>query len=381
MPSPSLPAPSAAPPLGRARRAAALVVGLAALVGPACRGEESAGDLADAAPIGSASTAPAIPNGSARPASPSASAFAPPALRVPGEARFIAVGDTGKGNAGAASVAAAMAAKCARDGCDFVLLLGDNVYESGVSSPDDPLMIERFEALYADVEAPFHPVLGNHDYGNNGAGTDFAKGENEVLYSARSKKWRMPAAHYALSVGPLGLFALDTNLALFGRADEQRSTMKAAIAQGSAPWKVAYGHHPIVSNGPHGNVGAYDGQLPPAIGSGALLRPFFDDVVCGKVDVYLAGHDHTLQWPEPTCGGTELIVSGAGAVVSSLPGQNATRFQALDLGFAYGVATATTLTFEIVPVGGATPFRRTLTKPPRPSGSAPAPSASTPGQP
>jgi hypothetical protein len=37
-----------------------------------------------------------------------------------------------------------------------------------------------------------------------------------------------------------------------------------------------------------------------------------DDVVCGKADLYL-GHDHSLQWLQATCSGTELIVSGGRA--------------------------------------------------------------------
>ena len=38
-----------------------------------------------------------------------------------------------------------------------------------------------------------------------------------------------------------------------------------------------------------------------------------EDIVCGRADVYLAAHDHSLQWLQPTCNGTELIVSGTGA--------------------------------------------------------------------
>src|SRR5262245_29612578 len=43
-----------------------------------------------------------------------------------GVVRFAAVGDTGKGNDKQKAVAAAIASKCAKDGCDFVQLLGDN---------------------------------------------------------------------------------------------------------------------------------------------------------------------------------------------------------------------------------------------------------------
>src|SRR5688572_24159997 len=58
----------------------------------------------------------------------------PPA--VP-EVRFVVMGDTGEGNDGQHRVADAIAAKCAADGCDFVVLLGDNIYDEGVDNVAD----------------------------------------------------------------------------------------------------------------------------------------------------------------------------------------------------------------------------------------------------
>lgn len=52
--------------------------------------------------------------------------------------RFVAIGDAGKGNAEQKQVADAIQAKCAASGCDFVQLLGDNIYDSGVASVTDP---------------------------------------------------------------------------------------------------------------------------------------------------------------------------------------------------------------------------------------------------
>jgi tartrate-resistant acid phosphatase type 5 len=50
-----------------------------------------------------------------------------------------------------------------------------------------------------------------------------------------------------------------------------------------------------------------------------------EEAVCGKVDVYLCGHDHNIQWLEPKCG-TEFIVSGAGSKSEDLPGENPAYF-------------------------------------------------------
>lgn len=45
--------------------------------------------------------------------------------------RFVAVGDTGKGNDTQQQVADAIRDHCAAEGCDFAVLLGDNLYPEG----------------------------------------------------------------------------------------------------------------------------------------------------------------------------------------------------------------------------------------------------------
>src|SRR5437870_4198863 len=65
----------------------------------------------------------------------------PPPKRV----RFIAIGDAGKGNADQRKVAIAMRDVCAAKGCDFVLMLGDNIYDTGVDSTTDSDWQLKFE--------------------------------------------------------------------------------------------------------------------------------------------------------------------------------------------------------------------------------------------
>lgn len=276
--------------------------------------------------------------------------------------RFIAVGDTGLGTSGQRRVGSAMAAQCRRSGCDFVLLLGDNVYPSGLSSPDDPRMRAVFEEPYADVDAPFFPTLGNHDFGGHGAGNEFERGQYEVDYTLRSQKWKLPAAYHHFAVRHVELFDLETNSAMYGRDATQRREVRGFLAASKAPWKIAFGHHPYRSNGPHGNAGTYEGAAGVAIWSGDGVKSYLDEEVCGKVDLYLAGHDHSLQWLSEPCRGTELIVSGAGSGPTSLPGSNPTHFQSLEFGFVYLVVQARSLTAEFVDAQGAVLFTRTITK-------------------
>jgi hypothetical protein len=304
--------------------------------------------------------APALASASTTPTTSTTTTTMP---TVGGVVRFAALGDTGKNNAGQFAVAAALEAKCEADGCDFIQLLGNNIYDSGVESPTDEQWDTKFEIPYAGIHLPFFAVLGNHDYGGNGAGYEFGKGQHQIDRTPLSGKWRMPAAHYHRTVGPAEFFALDTNLQMYDMDADQRTAVAGWIAASTAPWRIAVGHHDYRSNGPHGNAGEYDGLPFLPIVNGAGVKSFLEDVVCGRVDVYLSAHDHTLQWLEPTCAGTQLLVSGTGAHATGLPGTNPTYFQSLELGFIYVVIAGNTLTAEFIDTTGAVLFSRSITKP------------------
>lgn len=280
----------------------------------------------------------------------------------PPAVRFAVLGCTGEGNAAQEQVAEAIRRKRAASGCDFVVLLGNNIYASGVDSVDDPQWQTKFEIPYRNLDLPFYAILGNHDYGGNGAGYEFGKGDIQVQYSARSTRWRMPDNFYRFTEGPAEFFALDTNLQMYGRDAEQRAKVPGWIAASTATWKIALGHHCYLSNGPHGNAGRYEG-VPGIPGvSGVEVKSFFDDVICGRVDLHLSAHDLSLQWLEPTCQGTQLLVSGAGSKTTDLPGSNPSRFQLAREGFLYIAIEGKTLTAEFIDSLGEVRFTRSITK-------------------
>jgi tartrate-resistant acid phosphatase type 5 len=280
-----------------------------------------------------------------------------------GALRFVAVGDTGKGNDSQKAVADAIAAKCAKDGCDFVQLLGDNIYDSGVSSTTDPQWTTKFETPYGGVMLPFYAVLGNHDYGGNGTGNEFGKGQFQVDYTAKSMKWKMPGNTWGRNQKGVDMFGLDTNLIMYSRdIDKQKSAFNAWLAAAKGTWKLAFGHHPYLSNGPHGNAGTYEGFPFIPITSGSTVKDFFDSTVCGKIDVYICGHDHSRQWISTTCKGTELVVSGGGAATTELKGKNPTYFQANTLGFFYVIIEGNKFTGEWIDSTGKSEYTRTITK-------------------
>lgn len=303
---------------------------------------------------------------------PTAAAITPGESKSASESvvRFIALGDTGKGNPEQVKVAQAIKAWCndPAHGCDLVLLLGDNFYPTGVSGPDDPQWKSKFEEPYAVLDLPFWAVLGNHDYGGNGAGTEFPKGAHQIAYSKKSAKWHLPANHYVFRAGPADFFAADTNRSMFHEVNSDADSrelqdFKQWIPASKAKWKIAFGHHPYLSNGPHGNAGTYD-DAPMAPFNGAGVKALLDETVCGKVDLYFSGHDHNLQWLEGTCAGTQLIVSGGGATATSVEDRNPKWFHKAGTGFFYGVIDGDRFTGTFVDSDGAVLFTRSFEKNP-----------------
>ncbi len=287
----------------------------------------------------------------------------------PPPVRFVAFGDQGRGNDEQRRVGQGVTKVCAEKGCDFVLLLGDNLYPSGASSVTDPLWQTAFVEPYAGVDAGFYATLGNHDYGAGGAGTDFGHEQFEIDYSAVNPKWHLPAPHYAFTSGNAELFSTDTNRSKFGLDQATRASFEAWLTASKATWKIAFGHHPYKSNGRHGNAGKYDGQTT-APGNGSGVKAFIEDEGCGRADIYLCGHDHVREWLTSTCTrpgssiNTELIISGGGATMTELDpaATNADYWHADTSGFFYGLIEGRTFTGSFYDADGRLEFTRTFTK-------------------
>ena len=266
--------------------------------------------------------------------------------------RVILLGDSGSGSEGAYAVGEAVAKVCAARGCDLVLGLGDNIYESGVSSVLDPQFEEKFELPFAPIDLPFYMVLGNHDntgfFGGDGANN--ASGDFEVDYHYRdsqhpdeprqTSRWHMPSRYYRFTQGgesaaPLvEFFGVDSNQIAGGFPDSnenysynnyglvQAQWLNEAMASSKAKWKIVFAHHPYISNGSHGNAGNYDGApafVAPVL-AGERYKAFIEETICDKADFLFAGHDHDLQWlmPVASCGKTGFILSGAASKTRSL---------------------------------------------------------------
>jgi hypothetical protein len=294
--------------------------------------------------------------------------------------QFMVVGDTGTGTQGQYHVAAAMEKVAKAQGAKFILGTGDNIYEDGVTSIDDPRFLDSFEYPYQNLDLPFYMCLGNHDCASTifGGGSDNKRGDYQVdyHYSANrfSNKWKMPARFYNEVFGKqtdgtsfLELFVVDSNplTSFYLDKDEnfswqnygypQQKWMKETVKSSQAHWKIAMSHVPYKSNGKHGNAGNLDEGLrilfnnPDA--DGLRYKAFLEDAFAHRVDMLFTGHDHSMQWikPVPEFGPAHIIVSGAGGKTDTLkePERNPTFYQREEmLGFVWVELTKSTMKVE-----------------------------------
>ncbi|MFJ9848331.1 metallophosphoesterase [Streptomyces sp. NPDC101150] len=251
-----------------------------------------------------------------------------------GEFAVLVTGDAGTGDEAQYAVAAAARDVCKAEGIGLAIGLGDNIYENGPESAHDSEFQDKFEKPNTGIDVPWLMVLGNHDCSGliPGSGGDPSRGDREVAYATTSKRWYMPSRYYSVplpAADPLvEFFAIDTipwssyvaQLDPYFHWDgpymrEQRAWLDGALRASRARWKVVIGHHPYLNNGKHGSAGSYDGFKIGNYTSGVHLKDMYEKVVCGRADLILSGHDHTLQVLEPTArtGGTRQVVCGASA--------------------------------------------------------------------
>lgn len=275
--------------------------------------------------------------------------------------RFLAVGDVGTGGYGQHQVAEAMGNKAARDSVSFVVLLGDNFYESGVSSVMDEQWRTKFDSVYtaSSLQIPFYAVLGNHDHKGNP--------EAQVEYTKFSSRWQMPARYYTFVQNvddstDVQFFCIDSHpLAYLSPSDiakgrdsasymPQLRWLEQELSSSSARWKIVLGHHTIYSNGYHGDN--------PVLAT--LLEPLFEK--CG-VDFYLCGHDHDLQLLKPVKG-VNYIISGGGGKHRSVEWRDNTIYAAANLGFTSFWVSRDVTTVEFLSKAGRVDYVHRFRKSP-----------------
>jgi 3',5'-cyclic AMP phosphodiesterase CpdA len=262
--------------------------------------------------------------------------------------RVLVFGDFGTGSRAQHRVAADMLTFHRERPFDLGLTVGDNFYPDGLNSPVHPRWQSQWEALYTPLGIEFYAILGNHDL------HDPLSPPAQVLRTKRSASWRMPATYYTFTAGPVQFFGVDTNKERL--TDEQLGWLVNELKRSGARWKVVYGHHPVKSDGEHGDA-PYTARL-----HGTLLPRLRE----GGADVYIAGHDHDMQAIKPE-GGLHLFVSGVGGRgARSLGRANHRLWGASANGFTVIEADAERLDVIFVGPGGERLYTSRLTKGDRP---------------
>lgn len=258
-----------------------------------------------------------------------------PAAPAGRRVRVLAFGDFGDGSDAQRSVAVTMRTYHETRPFDFAVTLGDNFYSTGMASPDDERWKTWWADLYDPLGIPFYATLGNHDWGQPNSPAA------EVLFSAKSPSWRMPATYYTFTAGEAQFFALDTDEI----SEKQMMWLTDALDASRARWQIVYGHHPIYSHGQHEDSEENIDRLLP------VLRE--------RADIYLAGHDHDMQHLRPE-GRLHFFVAGTGGKLRPIEPGPRSVFAKSAHGFAVLEIAADTLDVAFVDVTGVELYRYQL---------------------
>jgi hypothetical protein len=226
-----------------------------------------------------------------------------------------------------------------------MLLAGDNFYVK-LTGTEDPQWQTLFEDMYDSsvLNFPFFVALGNHDY-------QFGKDQIERAYAREhpNSRWKMPARYYRLEFPrekPLvTVLMLDSNRQVMSEPDWQAEQfwLKTELAKPRASkWLVCCAHHPLISNGNHGDNGVLQKSWGP------LFAKY-------NVNLYIAGHDHDLQHLEmPNQPTSFLLVGGGGKEIRAMRNDIRGPFSKSIFGFAAMNFTPQAITVRLVANDGET---------------------------
>ena len=153
---------------------------------------------------------------------------------------------------------------------------------------------QKFKQVYQKIKKHFFAVLVNHNVKQDVL--------SYIIYSLKSATWRMPNYEYSFGTEDARFYGLNTNRPFsserlrkkVNQGEEELKANKEKI-----PWKIAIRHHSINSNGTHGDVDL-------------LTRNYWNWFLEGRVDLYLAGHNHNLAHLQSETSATDYVISGAG---------------------------------------------------------------------
>ncbi|CAK9174771.1 unnamed protein product [Ilex paraguariensis] len=236
-------------------------------------------------------------------------------------------------------------------GIDFIISVGDNFYEDGLTDENDPAFDESFTKIYTapSLQKQWYSVLGNHDYRGNALAQlspiltnrdsrwlclksyivnavlgnhDYrgnALAQLSPILTNRDSRW-LCLKSYIVNAEIVEFFFMDTTpfqdkyftdpgdstydwRGVLPRDQYLSKVLKdvdSALKESSAKWKIVVGHHTIQSAGQHGNTKELVKQLLPILQA-------------NNVDLYVNGHDHCLQHISSSDSRLQFLTSGGGS--------------------------------------------------------------------
>jgi predicted phosphodiesterase len=196
--------------------------------------------------------------------------------------KFLAIGDTGRGNKEQHQLAKVMSDYRAVYPYEFVILMGDNIYYQ--EKAED--MKTKFEDVYRtilDAGVKFYATLGNHDESNQRFYEPFNMNKQE---------------YYRFEKDGVSFYSLNSNY----MDKRQIDWLVEELTKDTSKWKIAFFHHPPYSSGKrHGS----DEKLRK------VVEPLF---LANGIDVVFAGHEHFYERIKPQQG-IYYFVTGAGGKI------------------------------------------------------------------
>nr|AAF60315.1 putative purple acid phosphatase precursor [Ipomoea batatas] len=232
-----------------------------------------------------------------------------------GSLSFLVIGDWGrKGDYNQSQVAFQMGEIGDQLAIDFVVSTGDNFYDNGLTGEHDDAFTESFTDVYTaeSLQKQWYSVLGNHDY----------RGDAEAQLSSHLRKLdsRWPCLRsFVVNTETVDLFFVDTTpfveeyfnspehvydwRGVFPQQTYTKNVLNGleyALMKSTTKWRIVIGHHAIRSAGHHGDTKELVERLLP------ILRTY-------NVDLYMNGHDHSLEHISDDESPIQFMTSGAGS--------------------------------------------------------------------
>ena len=201
---------------------------------------------------------------------------------------FISIGDWGIINNDQYKTSLSAREYAKSKNSSFIITLGDNFYETGVTNISDNLWntVYKNNPIYS-LNIPWYVTLGNHDYyGNYSAQIDFTNYDN---------KWKIPKNYYTiiLKKQKVKLIIIDTQILDPVCTCVNQNITNEEIKRTHYKWLVTELNTSftkiIIA---HAGIYTVSGLHPECKQLKLLLYPLLKKY---NVYIYIHGHDHVLQ--------------------------------------------------------------------------------------